>query len=108
MRKGKDAAVDLGRNAPVAPHMTKKQPAVIAAAALKYFLGDSELKGEDFPCLPKKLACQLVDGRRQGLRPVQLNQAGRNRTGRTFRRIAFGPQFLEFFKGVIIAPHLVE
>ena len=49
MRKGQDAAADLERNAPVALHMTKKQPAVIAAAVLMYFLGDGELKREDFP-----------------------------------------------------------
>ena len=44
MRKGKDAAADLGRNARVASHMPKKQPAVIAAATYEHFLGDSELK----------------------------------------------------------------
>ena len=108
MRKGKDAAAGLGRNAPVAPHMTQKRPTVIAAAAHTHFLGDSDLKRENFFCFPKKFAGQLVYGSRQGLRPVQMNQTGRNRPGCKSRRMALGPQFLEFFEGVIVAPHLVE
>ena len=43
MRKGNDAAADLGRNAPLALQMTKKQSAVIAAAAFMEFLGDGEV-----------------------------------------------------------------
>lgn len=88
--------------------MTQKRPAVIAAAARTHFLGDSDLKRENFFCLPKKLAGQSVYGSRQGFGPVQMNQAGRNRPGCKFRRMALNPQFLEFFEGVTVAPHLVE
>ena len=92
----------------MALNMTKEQPAVIAPAAFMYFLGDGELKREDFLCLSKKLACQLVDGSRQRLRPMQLNQAGRNRVGRKFERIAPCPSFLSSSRASAVAPHLVE